>query len=120
VLETKVLEIRDADTCIPALAIKMRASNETQSYYVHARCGYPRDGSSMMLMRLCDGLATNDPYEWPSITGSNRTMLVAHNPILRRFDSLSDGDVMDVQYLLAETSAPKRSERVSLVGGQAD
>ena len=103
----KILEIRDIATHIPAMAIQMLAENPTQEYYVHGRCGYPRDGSSIMLMMLNDGKATNDPYEW----GACRTMPYAHNYILEHFDELNDGDVVDVQVILGETDQPKTSER---------
>jgi hypothetical protein len=108
----KILEIRDEGTHIPTLAIKMQAENEIQFYYIHLRCGYPNDGSSIMLMRLDDGKATNDPYEWSTITNDRRTMGNAHNWILSHFDELQDGDVIDVQFLLKETEKPKISERL--------
>jgi hypothetical protein len=110
-MQTKVLEIRDEGTHIPALAIKMLADNSTQAWYIHGRCGYPKDGSSIMLMMLDDGKATNDPYEWPSLGMGSRTMGNAHNWILEHFDELADGDVVDVQFILGERERPKASER---------
>lgn len=90
------------------MAIKMLADNLTQAYYIHDRSGYPRDGSSIMLMMLADGRATNDPYEW----GGARTMKTAHDFILKNFNELSDGDVVDVEVILGETHEPKVSERI--------
>ena len=108
-LESKILEIRDSGTHIPALAIRMLAGNETQAYYLHNRCGYPRDGHSIMLMMLSDGKATNDPYEWQS---GARTLPLAHLWIIDHFSELSDGDVVDVQFISGETKRPKISERL--------
>ena len=115
-METKVLEIRDSGTCILALAIRMKSDgSEVRDWFIHYRSGYPRDGSSIMLMRLADGRATNDPYEWPAVTHDHRTMPHAHNWIIDHFDELSDGDVVDVQYLLKERETPKESERLTAV-----
>ena len=109
-IESKVLEIRDAATRIDALAIRMKGCNPIQNYYFRC-CGYPEDGSSIMLMKLYDGKATNDPYEWPAIAGDRRTMPVAHMWIINHFDELKDGDVIDVQFILNETAKSKVSER---------
>lgn len=108
----KTLEIRDSGTFIPALAIEMCADNGVQDYYIHYRAGYPSDGSSIMLMMLSDGRATNDPWEWESLRAGPRTMPVAHQWILDHFSELSDGDVVDVEFILGETKEPKTSERV--------
>jgi hypothetical protein len=110
-IESKVLEIRDEGTFIGALAIRMLGTTPTQTYYLR-RCGYPADGSSIMLMVLHDGRATNDPYEWPSLGKGVRTMSNAHNWIIDHYDKLSDGDVVDVQVILGETKEPKVSERM--------
>jgi hypothetical protein len=108
----KALEIRDEGTRIDAIAIRMVADNETQDHYIHARCGHPRDGASIVLMKLYDLRATNDPYEWPALTNDRRTMPNAHNWIIDHFDELKDGDVVDVQFILGETTRPKDSERL--------
>jgi hypothetical protein len=47
-----------------------------------------------------------DPYDW-----NDRTMQTAHNYIAKNFDDLSNGDVVDVEYILEETDEPKISER---------
>jgi hypothetical protein len=109
-IESKILEIRDSGTFIAVLAIRMLAANPAQAYYFR-RCGYPEDGSSIMLMCLYDGKATNDPYEWPSLHMGTRTMGTAHNWIINHYAELSDGDVVDVQVILGEHARAKTSER---------
>lgn len=110
-MEFKTLEIRDEGTCVPALAIRMHADNSVQAYYIHRRSGYPSDGSSIMLMRLSDGKATNDPCGWPALGFGPRTMPIAHLHIIENFAKLADGDVVDTEYLLKESTEPKVSER---------
>ena len=106
-MKFKVLEIRDEGTHIPTLAIQMLADSPIQSYYIHGRCGYSRDGSGIVLMRINDGEGKSDPYEWHG----SRTMAAAHKYIYAHFDELNDGDVIDVQFILGETAQPKTSER---------
>jgi len=119
-VKTKLLEIRDEGTCILAIAIQMLATIpgmdeaapiEVQDWFLHRRSGYPRDGSSIMLMCLSDATATNDLCEWGSRGMGMRTMPNAHKFIIEHFDELKDGDVVDVQVILGEAKEPKRSER---------
>ena len=111
-IESKVFEIRDEGTFIPVLAIRMAGWNPDQKYYFR-RCGYPADGSSIMLMMLYDGKATNDPWEWAALGKGPRTLTVAHDWIIQNFAGLEDGAVVDVEFLLGETTQAKTSERLS-------
>lgn len=111
-MQFKVLEIRDRGTRIDALAIRMLAENEIQAYYMHRCCGYPSDGSSIMLMKLYDGKATNDPFRWTDLGLGPRTMPNAHEYILEHYDELKDGDVVDVEHILGEKPTVKISERL--------
>lgn len=107
-IEAKVLEIRDEGTFIPALAVNINPSTEQQRYLMR-RVGYPCDGvPNVILTHLTadGGPAWNDPYGW-----SGRTYPIAHNYIIEHWHELDDGDVIDVQFILGETAAPKRSER---------
>ena len=109
-MKTKVLEIRDEGTFIPVLCIDMQPDNETQRWYMNERCGYPCDGRPNIVMTYLGangGPAWNDPYAW-----GGRTRPTAHHYILDHWDELSDGDVVDVSFILGETKAPKVSERI--------
>lgn len=78
------------------------------------RCGFPTtEPRSIILMRLSDQRATSDPYDW-----NDRTHQTAHLRLLEIAASVAgfavgvyDGLVIDVEYLLDETTEPKRSER---------
>jgi len=103
----KVFEVRDRGTFIPMLAVKMTADSDAQSYLVHDRAGYPRVRCAVMITNLHgERQASSDPYFW-----GDRTYAVAHDYITENFDTLKDGDVVDVQFILGETKAPKISER---------
>lgn len=109
----KALEIRDVGTFIPVLCVDMNPSNigEGQRYLLR-RCGYPCDARPNILMTnlSADGSpAWNDFYSW-----GGRTRPVAHKYITEHWDELLDGAVVDVQFILGETAAPKQSERLTV------
>ena len=127
-MRVKALEIRDEGTFIALLAVDMnpnhypvasmdprdkaedKDSREAQRYLLR-RVGYPCDGRpNIMITKLsADGdRACNDPHYW-----KDRTFATAHVYIIEHWNELSDGDVVDVQFILGETSAPKTSERRS-------
>lgn len=131
-MQAKTLEIRDDGTFIPALAIDMnprtpypqnsrsmsedelRASLDASQaqFYLLRRCGYSCDGRPNVILTRLDGngRATNDPYGWK---GDTRTLPVAHTYIIEHWTELKDGDVVDVAFILGETTAPKVSERLT-------
>lgn len=108
-LTFKTFEIRDSGTLIPVLAFCLRATNETDWHYWHTKAGYPTDGSGIIIMNLHNQKASVDPYSW-----KDRTMAYAHAFIYRNFNSLNNGDVVDVQYIIGETQTPKISERLTI------
>ena len=107
-MKTKLLEIRDEGTCIPALAMRMRPETLAELIYFQ-RCGYT-SGDGVVLMALRDQRATSDPYDWPAIGFGRRTMPSAHLFIIEHFDELEDGDVVDVRVILTESTVPADPE----------
>lgn len=98
-MESKLLEIRDAATFIPALAVKISGADG----YLARRAGF---GEPMIyLVHLTGEKAHYDPYSW-----DNRTMQAAHSYIMGYWNSLRQGDVIDVQFILGETSVKKNTE----------
>lgn len=117
---TKAFELRDRGTFIPVIATKMVPSTDTPGQYeperyLLRRSGYPADPSDACVV-LCrmeaggvDRNATYDPYAWG---GGTRTFIVAHEYIIKHFDELTSGDVIDVEFILGETTEKKVSERL--------
>ena len=97
---SKLLEIRDRGTFIAALAIQVSGDDG----YLMRRAGF--QSPMVYLIALATERACYDPYNW-----GNRTMANAHRHIEQEFDSLKDGDVVDVEFILGETTAPKQSEQ---------
>ncbi len=120
-IKTKLLEIRDAGTFIPALAVCFDVSAMDEEYLLR-RAGYGVAQRAVLLVNLVTGDSRMDPHTWPSGT---RTMTVAHLAIAGHahrdfvegravaFHDLAPGDVVDVEYLLGIRSEPKRSEQVA-------
>ena len=106
-MKTVIIEIRDRATFIPALAIEMRGTHPAAKQLLW-RAGYAPDVRYVMLVKVDGGMARYDPYDW-----GDRTMKTAHAWIVEHWESLSDGAVVDVEYILGETSEPKESEVTS-------
>jgi hypothetical protein len=112
-MRTLILEIRDRATFFLAIAVEMKPSNEEQRYLLR-RAGYDLSQytidsplSSIMFMHaVARGGAKHDPYDW-----SDRTYKVAHAYIEKHWHGLKDGDVIDVEFILGETSEPKKAQR---------
>src|SRR5262245_27101303 len=120
IMLAKALEIRDEGTFIAVLAVDMNPDKTLGSVegierfarqrYLLRRCGYACDGRPNVIVTRLDGngQATNDPFAWGAYV---RTFRVAHDYIIDHWNELKDGDVVDVEFILAESAAPKRSER---------
>jgi hypothetical protein len=104
-MQTKLFEVRDRATFLPVMATSAGAINQAQAYLLR-RVGF-LNGDSIILTRLAgESPSSADAYYW-----NDRTMQVAHNYIQEHFDSLTDGDVIDVEYILGESTKKKQSER---------
>jgi hypothetical protein len=110
-MDFKFIEIRDEGTCIAAVAFRMRADTEVDQAFFY-RCGYPQDGSGIVLMELSRQKATSDPYEWQSLGFGPRTMPVVHDWLYKpdMFDSFVSGQVIDVRVILGEAAKPADGE----------
>jgi hypothetical protein len=96
---SKLIEIRDRATFIPALAVKFEAER------LAWRAGFGPGCTAVLLVYLAERRAEHDPYAW-----GDRTLRTAHLYIEEHFDQLRDAEVVDVEYILGETAEPKRSE----------
>lgn len=113
-MEVKCLEIRDRMTFIPVICIRPVPDNDAQRYLLR-RDGYVGDDSETCIILIgaqCRKVAY-DCYDWPA---APRTYRVAHDHIAKNWVSLADGAVIDVEFILGETSERKPSERVSVAG----
>jgi hypothetical protein len=106
-MEIKTLEIRDRATFIPCLAISTKSSDAEQHYLLrkagYSDCG---NGDCILFGWLQGGKLTYDAYSW-----GDRTMATAHHHIKEHFDSLKNGDVIDVEFILGETTNCKLSQK---------
>lgn len=107
----KALEVRDRSTFIPVLAVQMTPSNYEQKYLLR-RAGYGGEHTCVMLSQLEGGKIHYDPYEWEA---NERTMPEAHKYIEQNFNELKDGDVIDVEFILGESTEKKISEKEGFV-----
>lgn len=110
---SKTFEIRDAGTFIPVLAVKLIPLLEKDRYLL-SRAGFGRSAEEqadyVLLCRISGGGGNcqSDYYEWG---GAGRTFQQAHKYISEHFDTLSSGQVIDVEFILGESTKPKISEQ---------
>ena len=103
-MKTKFLEIRDRGTRIPVMAQKLTADT-LEERQIFRRYGWG-EGSGIVVTRLDDIEATNDPYHWDF----SRTMRAAHEYIDANFDTIPNYSVVDVRVILGEATEPAQSE----------
>ena len=108
-MTTKLFEIRDRGTLIPALAVQVgypQPGNTPAENWLLECAGY---GHTMVILTFLTGSrnAEYDPFAW-----NDRTMRTAHQYIEAHFDELESGAVICVEYILGERATPKVSERL--------
>ena len=107
-MEVKAVEIRDDGTFIPALAIQLGDMNEAERYLA-GRAGFVGDsclGWPYVILIPLESLS-GTTY---SCTRGSRTYDTIHQFLATHFDEVRSGQVLDVEYILGEVSAPKQSE----------
>lgn len=104
-METKLFEIRDRMTFIPAMAILLSANTVKENFLLRSG-GYGGSDPYILLSYLSEvSQISCDPYTWTH----GRTMQVAHKYIIENWSGLKSGDVIDVEYILGETKELKQS-----------
>lgn len=107
----KLFEVRDRATFLPVFALSTEPGNKEQAYLLR-RVGFNPAGDAIVIARLNgEDNSSADPYHW-----RDRTMQTAHLYITENFDKIKDGDVIDVEFILGETTQPKTSERHEVYG----
>lgn len=115
-MQVKLFEIRDRMTFIPVVCVRFDWAEETDAFpdaqrpypaerYLIRRCGYgPRP--EIIMTKLAGGeVAHYDPHAW-----GGRTLNNAHLHISDHWNELESGQVIDVEFILGETTQPKQSE----------
>lgn len=112
-METKLFEIRDRMTFIPVICIKCDPTNEAERYLL-AMAGYGLQveeiRENILYAKLAEGaMLSGDPHEhWKQ----PRTHTAAHQYIIQSWEELKTGDVVDIEFILQETTEPKKSQRL--------
>jgi hypothetical protein len=101
-VDAKTIEIRDKGTFIPAIAVSVSGTDG----YLMRRAGF--NHRMVYLIHANSERCAYDPFTW-----ADRTMQTAHLFIEKEWDSIRDGQVVDVQFVLGETPSPKVSESVN-------
>lgn len=110
-MDTKLLEVRDRMTLIPVLATKLMPARSEAERFLLGWAGYRslpgQYDSWIVLVHLNSTECQNDPYGWG---GGSRTMPEAHKYLEKHWDELESGDVVDIEFILGETTEKKKSD----------
>lgn len=117
-LQAKMFELRDSMTFIPVVAVLMAGTTidervKGRERYLLGRAGYGPDGPPLVVMFRADGKGDRAPYAPYDWGANDRSYRVAHEYIAQHWETLTSGDVVDVEYILGERNVPKRSERLT-------
>lgn len=107
-IETKVLEIRDKLTCIPALALMIHGGPGDRRDHIVWRAGFGPNGC-VLLIHLQTSESHFETHEWNNGKGC-RTMTTVHEHLMDNWAGIKDGDLIDVRVLLGEAKEPCESE----------
>jgi hypothetical protein len=95
----KFVEIRDWHTLVAAVAFQIQGDDHPLARHA----GF--DSPMVVLIALNKQQCRYDPWAW-----GDRTFHVAHRWLSEHWDAFASGGVVDVEYILGETDAPKPSE----------
>jgi hypothetical protein len=105
-INIKTVEIRDRATLIPAFAIRMLPSDETE-LFLFKHCGY-RSWSDPCILLVSIEAPWHSARSWDEWK-EGRTMPTAHKYIEDNFDSITSCQVIDVEFILGEVDKPCQS-----------
>jgi hypothetical protein len=108
-MEIKLFEVRDRMTFIPFAVIKAGSNNNFMDIFLLSFAGHV---NSFFYYCLESGVFTDD-YE--STFNKSRTYYTASKYITEHWDDLASGSVIDVQYILGETSTVVASDFYTFV-----
>lgn len=109
IMEVKLFEVRDKGTFVVCLGVELKKSKELtpKEDYLIGRAGYS-EHPLILFGSIVGGMVNEfnyDPYDW-----KQRTYKYAHHYVQDNWDDLKSGDLVDVEFILGETKAPKKSE----------
>ncbi len=103
-IEVKFFEVRDAMTFIPVMAVRGHTEPGPEHYLLR-RAGWGVGQEFCYLTTLTNNRTQHDPNDW-----CGRTLMEAHLHIRNHWRTLENEEVIDVQFILGETTEKKRSE----------
>lgn len=111
-MDVKLFEVRDSGTCMIVMAIQLSSRSEVERWML-AKSGFGptnRDHQTYIMVAPINGGSgklTSDAHDH----GMARTVNVAHQYIEKNWETLKSGDLVCVEFILGERTAPKESER---------
>lgn len=99
-MEVKLFEVRDKGTFLPIVAMAV----SYEDGFLARRAGY---GDRLILLGNLHG---GQKFQYDHYAWGDRTYSIAHKFITENWDDLNSNDVIDVEFILQETTTKKISE----------
>lgn len=115
-MRIKFIEIRDSMTFVPAVSFRVINDDDTmklsrQESYLLERAGFPFcEESTKYEGRIVLWPMSRDRVEVDSAKWKDRTFATIHRHLEEHWDDVVSGQVLDVEFILGETTKPKESE----------
>jgi len=108
-MQIKFFEVRDSATCIPVMCVDITCdnSNERQDWLIR-KGGFGPFMTYVYYTSMTNHKTQHDPYAW-----GDRTHTTAHDYILRNWEKLKGGEVIDVEYIRGEAQTVKKTEQTT-------
>jgi hypothetical protein len=105
-MQVKLFEVKDRCTTYSVMAVKHVGETAKEQWLLN-RVGLTEgNGYPVQLTNLEGGETKRDAWKW---VDEGRTLVQAHLHIIKAWDTLNSGDVIDVEYLLDEVDQPRES-----------
>jgi hypothetical protein len=111
-MESKLFELRAASTLQVILAIKISSINDKERLLL-AHCGFGNcnlETERYILLLCIDGGSDDEPATTDCYKHNFSEMVTAHKYIIKYFDEINTGDVIDVDFINGFSSFPKPSD----------
>ena len=112
-MNVKLFEVRDRATLMPVMAVRLTPVNKAESWLL-ARSGFGETLFTQMEYILLSGIEggfgklISDPYDHDI-----SELREAHVHILKNWEELDHGAVIDLEFIRGEVKEPKKSDRLN-------
>lgn len=110
-MEAKLFEVRAKATLISVIAVKLKPMNSQENWLLgHEGFGLSaKEQSNYVMLGRLDNAPS--PFTYTAMNHPEEELRIAHAYIIKHFDELPPGAVIDTDYIRGRTATPVKSDR---------